>query len=356
MINLANAVVSLGTTAEANHAGNQLSADPHNNGATLAVEPALDVLNVVTDHADATRLAMNAQERGLSAGESGSDPAAWAEGFGGAAHQSQEGQFSGYGMTSEGLVAGLDTPVADSPIRVGGVFAYTHASLEEHGDRQGDHMGLDSYGVLGYASYLGTRAYADLLGGVLFDKFDTHRVIDFTGFSGVANGDHDGRQWVAKLDAGYRFPLGEAGSPTTLTPVWGVTYSHLNQNGYTETGGDGAALKVYGESSNSFKGEAGLKLERSFATGAGSLVPGIRLTYRHEFDGGSQMQTASFSSDETNAAFSTQTLRPVVNSGLLSAGLTLLGDKGMTVTLKYDAEIASGFVAQSGSLRVRWAF
>ncbi len=352
---LANAVGALASTAQANRAGNQLLADPHNNAMGLAMQPTLDVLNVVTGHADSTRFAANGAESGVAAGESGGRIATWGEAFGGGAHQSGDGQFSGYAMSSEGLVAGGDVGVADTNLRVGAVFSYTHADLEEHGDRTGDTLALNSYGVLGYGSYLGDRAYVDLLAGVLADTFDTVRFVDFTGFSGVATGSHDGTQYVAKLAGGYRLPMGGA-SGTTLTPVWGVTYSRLNQNGYTESGGNGAALNVASQGDNSFKGEAGLKLERSFAMRSGDLVPELKLLYRHEFDDGAQLQTASFAADAGETTFSTLDVRPIENSGVLSAGVNLLGKDGITVSLKYSAEVASGYVSQGGALRVRWAF
>jgi outer membrane autotransporter protein len=344
----------LGTSPAANRAGNQLSADPHNNATGLAMQPTLDVLNVVTGHSDSTRLASMSTASGVSAGESDSGFATWGEAFGGGAHQSSDGQFSGYAMSSEGIVAGGDVRIADTSTRVGAVFSYTHADLNEHGDRTGDTMGLDSYGVLGYASVLGTHAYVDLLGGVLADKFNTVRVIDFTGFNGVASGSHDGTQYVAKLAGGYRLPMGTSG--TTLTPVWGVTYSHLNQDGYTESGGNGAALNVASEGDNSVKGEAGLKLEHSFKMASGDIVPELKVMYRHEFDNGAQLQTASYAADASESTFSTLDVRPIENSELLSAGVNLLGKDGVTVTLKYTAEAASGYLSQGGSLRVRWAF
>jgi outer membrane autotransporter protein len=350
---LADAVAALGTSPAANRAGNQLSADPHNNGAALATQPSLDVLNVVTGHADIARLAANGGESGVSAGEPGPGLATWGEAFGGGSHQSEDGQFSGYSMSSEGVVAGGDAAVADSNVRVGGVFTYTHADLQEHGDRTGDTMSLDSYGVLGYGNFIGEHAYLDLLGGVLFDKFDTVRVVSFTNFSGVATGSHDGTQYVAKAAGGYRLPMG--GSGTTLTPIWGLTYSHLHQDGYTESGGNGAALTVDSESDNSLKGEVGLKLEHTFAMAHGDVVPDVRAMYRHEFDSGAQVQTASFAADE-NASFTTLDARAIENSGMFSAGVNFLGRDGVTVTLRYTAEAATGYVSQGGSLRVRWSF
>jgi uncharacterized protein with beta-barrel porin domain len=78
--------------------------------------------------------------------------------------------------------------------------------------------------------------------------------------------------------------------------------------------------------------------------------------YRHEFDNGAQLQTASFAADAGETTFSTLDVRPIENSGLLSAGVNLLGKDGITVSLKYSAEVASGYVSQGGALRVRWAF
>jgi uncharacterized protein with beta-barrel porin domain len=352
---LANALAALGTTAEANRAGNQLLADPHHDAVTLAEQPALDVLDVVTGHADVTRLAANGGQSGVSAGESGTGLATWGEAFGGGAHQSQDGQFSGYGISSEGLVAGGDAAIGESNARLGGVFTYTHADLNEHGDRTGDTMGLNSYGILGYATFLGTRAYADLTGGVMFDQFNTVRVIDFPGFFGVATGNHDGTQYVAKADGGYRLSMSGA-STTTLTPVWGLAYSHLNQDGYTESGGNGAALHVDGDGDNSLRGEVGFKLEHSFTITRGDVVPELKIMYRHEFENGTQQQTVGFAADPAGTTFSTEDVRPVLNTGVASIGVNLLGSDGVTVSLKYGAEIGSGYVSQGGSLRVRWTF
>jgi uncharacterized protein with beta-barrel porin domain len=350
---LADAVVALGTSPAANRAGNQLLADPHNNAAVLALQPSLDVLNVVTGHADAARLASNGGGSGVSAGEAGPGLATWGEAYGGGAHQSEDGQFSGYSMSSAGIVAGGDAAIADSNVRVGAVFTYTHADLHEHGDRTGDTLSLDSDGGIVYGDFIGERAYLDLLGGVLFDKFDTVRVVSFTNFDGVASATHDGTQYVAKASGGYRMPMGNSG--TTLTPLWGVTYSHLNQDAYTETGGNGAALHVDSQDDNSLKGELGLKLEHSFALTHGDLVPELRVLYRHEFDNGAQVQTSSFAVDEA-ATFTTLDARPIENSGLVSTAVNFLAKDGVAVTLRYTAEAATGYVSQGGSVRVRWAF
>jgi hypothetical protein len=41
---------------------------------------------------------------------------------------------------------------------------------------------------------------------------------------------------------------------------------------------------------------------------------------------------------------------------VFSTGVNFLGKDGMTVTLRYTAEAATGYVSQGGSLRVRWSF
>jgi len=354
---LASAVESLGTAAEANRAGNQLSADPHNTGVQLATQPAMDVLNVVTAHADgARRLAMNAEQQGISAGESAPGFRSWGEVYGGGGHQDGQGQFGGYTLSSAGLVAGGDLPVAESGLRVGGVFTFSNAKLHDQGDRTGDSTGLDAYGLLGYGSYLGSRAYADVVAGAMFDQFDTHRVVDFTGVSGAADGTHNGVQFVARADGGIPFNFGAPKTPTTLAPVWGLTVSHLDQSAYTETGAREIVLKVGSEASTSVKGEAGFKLEHSFQTSLGMVVPELRAVVRHEFDTRLQFQTASFAADETNPVFGTQSMQPNVNSMVYTVGATLLGDRDVAVTVKYDVETANGFLNQTGSLRVRWAF
>ncbi len=281
--------------------------------------------------------------------------AGWGEAFGGNAHQSQDGQFAGYSIDSGGLVMGADRALSDAPARLGAVMSYTHGSLDDHGDRQGSGMKVDAYGLLGYGSYMGSRSYTNATAGVLFDRFDTERVIDFEGFSGIAEGKHSGTQYLAKLDGGLPFTLGSRRN-TTLTPLWSVSMSRLYQSGYVESGGNGAALRVNSTHDTSLLGAVGFKLQHGFETQRGYVVPEFRASYQHEFNNGADVQNAYFAADEAATAFTIRGPHYAANSAWVSAGITVVGNRNVSLSLKYDVEIANGYVDQTGGLRLRWAF
>jgi outer membrane autotransporter protein len=355
LINLANQVVSLGSTAAANNAGNQLRADSHGPSSQLALQPAMDVLNVVTAHSDETNLAMLNSPSGVAAGENAAGWAPWSEVLGTTGHQSNDGQFAGYGLSTEGILFGADKELS-SEVRIGGLGSYTHASLTDHGDLVGDGTGLDNYGLFGYGSYVGPRAYFDISAGVMLDRFNTTRVVNIGDFHGAAFGKHDGLQEIAKAEGGYPFALNSQRT-TTFSPLWGLAVMHLHQSAYGETGGSAAALAVGSSETWSVKGEIGGKLEHSIKAAGATWVPELRVLWRHEFDRSATSQRESFLEDETGSTeFTTEGPRPEANTGLLEAGVTVLTHGDVSLAIRYQADVGSGYFDQGGRLRLRWDF
>ena len=70
----------------------------------------------------------------------------------------------------------------------------------------------------------------------------------------------------------------------TITPLASMTYSYQHQDGYTESGGNGAALTLGASHTTSVKSELGAKIERAFQTRYGILIPSVQAAWRHEFD------------------------------------------------------------------------
>ena len=355
LINLANQVVSLGSSAAANNAGNQLRADSHGPSSQLALQPAMDVLNVVTAHSDETNLARLDSPSGVAAGENAAGWAPWSEVLGSTGHQSTEGQFAGYGLSTEGILFGADKTLTPE-VRIGGLGSYTHASLTDHGDLVGDGTGLDNYGLFGYGTYVGARAYFDVSAGVMFDRFNTTRVVTIGDFSGAAFGKHNGLQEVVKGEGGYPFAL-NAQKTTTFSPLWGLGVMHLHQSAYDETGGSAAALAIGSSETWSVKSEVGGKLEHSIKATSATWVPELRVLWRHEFDRSATSQREAFLEDATGSTeFTTEGPRPEANTGLIEAGLTVLTHGDVTLAVRYQADVGSGYFDQGGRLRLRWDF
>jgi outer membrane autotransporter protein len=358
LMNLFNAAAALDSPAAGNRAGAQLSPTANFTAATQAsTASTVQVLNVTAAHLDGLRTTQNGVNgSGIATGESAGSTGLWGQGFGGSSRLSERDDVAGYHAHYSGLLLGADGSLNDS-WRAGGVFSYTKTSVNNDGDNSGSSADVKSYGLFGYASYQGQPWYMDLSLGAIQHQYDTTREIDFPGFSSTAKGDHDGMQYIASVLAGYPIDLGSSMAHTILTPIAGLTYSTLRQDSYTETGGSGAALHIDSTDTNSLKSDLGAKLERSFATSYGSVVPSAQLTWRHEYHDTSLQSVANYAADTAGAtSFASSGAKPIDDTGVLVLGVTLMRSQNLSIGAKYTLEAASGYSANTGDVQVRWDF
>ena len=355
LMNLFNAGAALGSSAEGNKAGAQLSPAATASAATQAsTESTVQVLNVAMAHLDGMRTAQNGMGgSGIATGEGTSNSGLWGQAFGGTSRLSESDNIAGYYSHYGGMLIGADGAVNDS-WQAGGLFSYTQTTVNSDGDNSGSSADVKSYGLFGYASYTANPWYLDLSMGAIQHQYDTQREISFPGFNGVAKGNHDGMQYIASAQVGYPFDLG---NHTVLTPIAGLTYSTLEEDSYTEKGGNGAALHVDSASTHSLKSDLGTKLEHAYATEYGNVVPSAQLAWRHEYQDTRLQSVANFAADTAGAtSFSSLGAKPVDDTGVLTFGVTLLKSSALSVSAKYTLEAASGYTANTGDVQVRWNF
>ncbi|HEY4316487.1 MAG TPA: autotransporter domain-containing protein [Herbaspirillum sp.] len=343
-------------TAGANKADAQLNPAAINSATTQAVDEVGQMVdNIASARMDSIRLAQNGAS-GVATGESSADIGLWGQYFGGRASQGMRDGISGYHANYQGLVLGADGLVADA-VRAGGLFSASKTSVASDGDNTGSSGNVNNYGLTAYATYSGSPWYVNMLAGVARQQYSTVRNIGFTGFAGTANGSFNGMQYLTSLQAGYPLNLDAWLPGATLTPIAGLSYSTLRQNGYTETGGNGAALQVNAATSNSLKSELGAKLEGSFDISYGKLLPSVQLSWLHEYKNGAVQTGASFAADSTGStAFVSQRATPAADVGVLNIGVTLVRKNNLSLTAKYALESGGGFLAQTGSVQARWQF
>ncbi|MFJ3044566.1 autotransporter domain-containing protein [Herbaspirillum chlorophenolicum] len=352
MLNMFNAAAALNSTVDANRAGAHLSPATNTASAIQSAQATTQaVLNITSSHVDTLRTAQAAGS-GVSTGERASDIALWGQAFGGQANQGNHSDTSGYRAGYSGLLIGADTALNDQ-WRVGGVFSYADTSVNGGGDNTGSSAHIKAYGLTGYGGYTAERWYLNLSGGIVRQKYNTLRSIDYTGFSGNAAGQFDGTQYIASAQAGYPINLD---AMTTLTPIAGLTYSRMTQDAYTETGSV-AALRVNSASTSSVKSDLGAKLERTFKTAYGEITPSVQLSWRHEYRDTSVQSVANFAADTSGAtSFTTQGAAANPNTGVLVLGATLARSQNLTLAARYTLEAARGYTTQTADLRLRYAF
>jgi outer membrane autotransporter protein len=357
LTNVFDAAAALDSTAAANSAGAKLSPTANTVAATQSATAATNqVLEVVAAHVDGLRVAQANGDSGVSTGEGMSNWAVWGQAFGGAAHQGMRDNVSGFRSSYTGLVLGADSLVSER-WRAGALLSYASNSVNGRDDNTGSSARVNSYGLMGYGGYAADGWYLDMAAGAIEHKYNSTRVIDFTGFSGVANGSFNGVQYATSVQAGMPFKLSGAWERTTLTPIAGLGYSITRQNGYTETGGNGAALSVNSAKSSSLKSELAVKLERSFTTAFGDVVPAAQFGWRHEFHDRAAQSVSSFALDSTGTtSFTSSGATPVSDTGVLALSATLVRNHNLTVVARYTLEAGSGYVGQTGDVRLRYQF
>jgi outer membrane autotransporter protein len=358
LLNVFNPAAALPDSPSANKAGAQLSPSAITSAASQGANAASDaVQNIITAHVKSLQVAQVDRSKGngsgIATGESSLDPAMWGQYFGGRATQGERDGTSGYHANFQGLLIGGDVQANDN-WRTGGLFSYAKTNVGNEGNNTGSSASVDSYGLTAYAGYDGKPWFVNVTAGLGLQKYSTVRAIGFTGFSSVANGSFNGQLMTTSVQAGYPLALANG---ATLTPLAGLNYSRLHMNGYTETGGSGAALNVNAATTNSLKSDLGLKLDRLFSTSHGDLTPSAQLRWRHEFQNSGLNSGASFAADTTGAtAFSTTGAKPVQDTAVLVLGATLARSKNLSLSVNYTLEHGGGYNAQTGDVRLRWQY
>lgn len=353
MLDMFNAAAALDTPAAANRAGAQLSpAATTTSTVRAAQETTQAVANIISARIDSVRISQTAGGSGVATGEQPNDIAVWSQVLGGHANQGNRSDTSGYSANYGGLLLGADTGLNDK-WRIGGAFSYADTSVDNSGNNNGSSAKIKSYGLTTYAGYTTDKWYLNLSGSVVQHKYNAHRSIDYTGFSGLASGKFDGMQYTVSALAGYPIALDAV---TTLTPIAGLTYGRLSQDGYTETDSV-AALNVSSARTYSLKSDIGAKLERSYQTSYGQITPSMQLTWRHEYRDTNMPSVANFAADSNGAtSFTTQGALNNRDTGVLVLRAGMARSDNLSLAARYTLEATHGYTAQTADLQVRYQF
>jgi outer membrane autotransporter protein len=356
LMNLFNAAAAAAnSTEEGSRTGSQLSPTSSKSsvaGASNTVSQ--QVNNIAFNRLDNSPSAPSPS--GLSGGDGISNKAGWGQAFAGRASDDGRDGVSGYHASYAGLLLGADTEL-NAQWRAGGLFSYAATSVSSDGNNAGSYANVDSYGLTAYTGFTGEPWYVNLAAGAARSDVEAHRLVNITGFNGIASSNYKGMQYIAAAQAGYPLNIDHVLPGAVLTPLAGLTYSSLSQDGYTETGGNGAALTVGATDTHSVKSDLGFKLERAYKTSHGLLKPTVQLVWRHEYCDTRMQSVANFAADTSGATtFVSQGAKPISDTGVLILGATLLRNDNLTLSANYTLETGGGYTAQTGSLLARWRF
>lgn len=284
---------------------------------------------------------------GLASGDEARSSSFWLKGFGAIGKQDAKDFYNGYKANSAGVSLGADTLVGASDLRLGAAFSYAGTGVDQQDERTGDSTNIKSSQGTLYASQEFGSAYLDGLLAYARHDYKSHRA---TALSRTASADWNGTQWSARIDTGYRIPLGA----TTLTPLASLTWSRLKQDAYTESGAGALNLNVDAASTTRLRSGLGTRLQADTFIGGMAVKPEARLVWFHDFKDAGTDTTSSYTGG--GASFSTPGQKIEKDALNIGLGMTVQPNKLARISLNYDFEGRSGYQSHAVQLTGRWDF
>lgn len=341
-----NAMTALTTSAALDEAYGQL--DPTDNAAlnNVSFGQATQSLGAVLSHLGNMR--DNGMSTGVSTGEVWKDAAIWVKGFGSTADQDRRGTSNGYDADMWGTAVGADGLIGDYS-RLGLAGSYASTDVSNKVDAGG--TDIKSYQGTVYLSYDDPSPwYVNGAFAFTWNDYDGTRGIAFTGVDRVADGDTDGQQYTGMVDAGYVYKNGDF----NWTPMASLTYSHLNIDGYTETGASSLDLTVEDQDYDLLQSGLGIQIDRPYVHPSGVYIPEIHFKWLYDFIGDEAATTAQFAGG--GASFSTRGADPAQHSFVVGGGLTFYSKGNISISGTYNYEVKEDFSSHTGQGVLRYSF
>jgi outer membrane autotransporter protein len=183
--------------------------------------------------------------------------------------------------TAVGLSAGVDYRF--SPKFVAGFgIGYGH-DKSDVGDN-GTESRANAYSMAVYGSYKAAdHFFIDGLIGGSWLNFDSRRYVTANG--DFADGQRDGRQIFGSLTAAYEF----RDQKWLVSPYGRFEMSRSWLDGFTEKGGGIYGLTYGDQTVDTFSGVLGIRASYDFQMDWGTLTPGLRAEFTHDFAGSSRI-------------------------------------------------------------------
>lgn len=283
---------------------------------------------------------------GKSAGNSLTDRFAWVRTFGSTADQDNQGSIAGFRSRSHGLVVGADALV-NPDWRAGLAFTYARSDLDSVGSSAASQMDVNTYQLVHYGSYaLDARTDISYQLDVGLNENKGKRFINLT--SQQADSDYDSVNLHGGVGVSRQWQLSDA---STVSPGVRLDYSRIRTQAYTETGAGNLSLNVGSNRQEELVLAA--ELRGVHALSASTRLDGF-VSAGYNFSDRSATSTSAFVGGGTTFASAGLKSAP----WLYRAGFGLLHTLGnLEYNARFDLEHRdSGFLNQTLSLRVRWAF
>ncbi|MFC3726241.1 cadherin-like beta sandwich domain-containing protein [Neoaquamicrobium sediminum] len=203
-----------------------------------------------------------------------------------------------------------------------------------------------AYSAAVYGSYkpLDNFFLDGLIGGSWLD-FDSRRFVTANG--DFANGTRSGHQLFGSLTAAYEF----RDQAWLVSPYGRVEMSRTWLDGFTEEGGGDFGLRYGDQSIDTVSGVIGLRAKYAFKTGWGTLTPGARVEYTHDFAGSSRISMGYIDMERLPYWLDIE----ASNRSYVTLGLSLDAELPQAWTLGFDYRTAFGNDTQEHAIGLELA-
>ncbi|MDO8421636.1 MAG: autotransporter domain-containing protein [Parvibaculum sp.] len=249
---------------------------------------------------------------------------------------------TGFDSKTGGLLVGADRSLGIG-FTAGVAGGYSYTDIEDNFGSSGT---VSTGRLAVYGRYQQGIYGVDAVIGYGHDWFDADR-----GVAGqVASSSHEGDEVNAAIAAHVKLAAGDY----VVTPKAGVSYVHLWEDGYTETGAPGFNLNVAAREIDSLRPFISVDVARSFTTAGGTkLTPHVNAGYSREV-----MDNAPTSSVSVGGgSFLVSGVSPSRDRVSLGAGLDVALNKDVSVQIGYKAVLPTGnLLEQTAEASVVWTF
>ena len=270
--------------------------------------------------------------------------AMWGQAFGAGLDQDERANVDGYSTHIYGAMAGVDNWI-NGNTRLGFAGGYGNTSIDGADDTVKNKTDIDSYLGILYGAHKGNGWYFSGRAGYAWHDYTTARYLTVP-VKDAATGSHSGNQYMASGEIGA--PLYFMGG--ALTPVASLTWSQLDQDGYTEASTAGMGLTMASQEDTSLSSGVGAKALIPVAIG--TLLEGRAIWY-HEFENTNQQVTAAFGGGANFNAAGPSVGRDTAAVGV---GLFAYAETGVSFQVNYDALLRQDFIGHTGSGRLKVEF
>jgi uncharacterized protein with beta-barrel porin domain len=343
---VATALSGLATQADFNNGLRQLM--PDSSGA---------ILQTALSSAEASTAMIRRRLLGVARGGApdhsrGDIASFWVQSLGNYGAQSDRGEQNGFSYWGLGIALGADFPVdrsGNTTLGLSFVESWHSVSL-----KVSQHSPVQFYSTQlhAYAHHKAGPLYLQGIAGGAYNTYDQpQRAVTFGGLDRKAVGKWSGYQYNGSVEAGYLLQRGlfEFG------PYARVSYLNILENGYTETGGGlGVNLEVDDRTGESLRGSAGFVVNRNILLSYDSYIEAqFRGGFTREFMNDPVAVSARFASGGPTFT----NVGNVWGENRFTTGIGIAHkDSYSSVSLDYDAEIASGFLSHTAAVTIRFRF